>query len=645
VVLVADDLQWADPASVAFLADLERLLDDTPLLAIYVARIPPPALIGGDELALGPLAADEARALITGIAPAADEPAVTAAVDRAAGNPFLLEELGRALREGRPALPDSAVAAAQEQLDRLGELSREIAGQAAVLGHAFEPTAIAWLSARRDTVGVAVAAALDDLCEQRILVADAGEGERLHYRFASPLVREVAYNEIPTGERRRLHAAAAAYLADRAGTDPGELRALAEHWERGGRPERARDAYRAAGDAALSRFAFGEAADALVRAESLTPAAAREPDLLIQAGLALDHTDGPAAESRFRAAAARLPGDDRRRALVFLHLGRLAAARSDNEEAIAKLRAGLAAVADDDVTTRAQLYANLGGLLGYVMNDNETGLELSERAVALLEDTPHRRELAFALGRLGGNYMRAGRWRDQLECNRRNLEIGRELGDLNHQIIAHINLGEVNKSLGEIDEAIEHTEAALALCHRTGSANTRALGLSNLGILLVERGEMTNAEKRLSRGLELGARTGYDRFFYETYAGLSRIHYLRGDLPAAEEWARKSVKVAIASGSEVSEGISLRFLAAARGARGELVQGLFHLRRAHACLAPRDLYEDARTEVVEARLLTLRDEPGDRDRAEALRAGAAATFERLGARLDRARLADPEDLR
>lgn len=639
LILVADDLQWADPASREFLAELERQIDDAAMVGIFVARDPGalwPSPGESMSLALGALPPAAARDLVIGVAPIAEAAAVDRAVERT-GNPLLLEELGRALREGRRSLPDTVVAAAQEQLDQLDDWCREIARRAAVLGGDFNALELAQLADLDTVVTPDTDGAIAELIERGVLTTVVDDEGAVRYRFASPLVRDTAYEMTGAAERTRWHAAAAAFLeaqGDRADPLP-----IADHWERAGDTDRARAALMTAGQRALARFAFDEAATALSRAEALTRTGEVGVDLLMHLGQALESTDGAAAEERYaRAFRETSPGDPRRPQLC-LYLGRRAGARSDNQAARIWYERGLAEIEAADppapVTIRAGLYGNLGSLHGYVMNDNETGLELSERAVALLEGTEHRRELAVALSQLGGNYMRAGRIREQLECNRRNLDIALELADPVAELTARVNLGEAHKSLGEIEAALEHTRIAIGLSRRLGNSAARALALGNLGLLLLETGDLDAAADRTRSALELGKRVGFERFFYESYICLCRVHYLRGENERAEECARKAVGIAIATGSEVIEGITLRFLAAARAARGQRDDALRHLRRAHRCLADRDPMEDARTSVVEARIL------GDSQRRESAR----QTFERLGAQLDLAHLDDERDLR
>src|SRR4029077_1697313 len=84
------------------------------------------------------------------------------------------------------------------------------------------------------------------------------------------------------------------------------------------------------------------------------------------------------------------------------------------QDAIALARRGLALIDEPaEPVLAARLRCTSGWVLGYILGDNEQGRPAVQRAVARLEGTPHLAELASALGALGGNYMRAGRFGDQ----------------------------------------------------------------------------------------------------------------------------------------------------------------------------------------------------------------------------------------
>jgi len=461
----------------------------------------------------------------------------------------------------------------------------------------------------------------------------------------------VAYAQLDEASRQRAHAALAAHL-ERTGAasrrEPARLLVLAQHREAAGDRTGARDAYRAAGEIALSLFAHREASDALLKAEALCD----EPDASLAevCGNALLPLDAAAAAQRYQVAL-ELTTDRIDRARLYQGLGEAAIARSDNATAVACFDTGLALIGSEadldqaDAPVRvlaARLYGGLGWVVGYEIGDHRHGLPQAERAVALLESQGDVAELAHALSRLAANYMRAGRWRDRLRCNQRHLEIANMAGDLGRQLIAHINLGDNYTSLGELDAAAAHTREALALSARTSRLAERALAHNTLGLILADAGDDAGAAEELGEAIRLAGRVGYTRFLSETHCTMARLALRAGDVAGAEEQARSALVLARDSGSAVFEGVALRHLAAIRdraGAGSEEVQELFAA--AGRCVAG-EPYEEARTLAAESKHAERRGRAQD---ASALRERAAAVFRELGASLDLARLEHPDDVR
>jgi tetratricopeptide (TPR) repeat protein len=658
VALLCEDLHWCDDASLQFLDELSRSLESGPLAVIGFGR-DAARPIGGDgrvRVELGPLPDAAAAEIARAIAPAAAPALITELVTRAAGNPFFVEELARELKDRGDApgsLPATVEAVVQARLDRLEPRAREVACAAAVVGREF------WRDAAR--VALAEPAAIDDAeldgllaeLEQRGILSplppSAVDDER--YVFHGALVRDVAYQQLAPRDRRRAHQAVARWLEPRVGAhdrgDPALLAAVAWHRDQGGDAAGAHQAYRRSGERALALFAYREAASALRRAREL--GTEEDPTLLESLGEALANAESVAAgEQAYQAALAAAGADPVRRARLHHKLATCQMRRSDHTGAVDTLRAGLALVAPGDQPTPAALaapavlaalYGTLGWVLGYQLTDNAQGLACSERAVALLEGTVHRRELASALSRLGANYMRAGRFAEQLRCNLRNLAIGEEIGDLDMQITGHINLGVAYATLGRVDDAIVHTRKALELCARTQAVTTAALARSNLAGLLLDRGDLGEAELHLEQAIAAAERAGVRNFLPEAFGFAARIRLASGDLDGAERAARRALEHV--SSPSIDEGIASRILAGVLMRRGRLDDAAAELARARDRLTAEPL-ELARTQVVEARLAAQR---GDAGGAAALRGAAAAELARLGATLDVARLDDVQDLR
>jgi eukaryotic-like serine/threonine-protein kinase len=667
IVVAFDDIHWADAASLEFLAELRRSLDQVPVAILLFARSEPdtPELTLEVDLVLplAPLGDIPSRAIAQRLAPDAPGERIDDIVRRAGGNPFFLEELARDLAEAgdraSSELPAAVELVIQARLDRLPRPGRRLAHAASVVGREFDRASV---RAAVDAIGPmgddVLDRALAELERRQIIAATviAGgsgatppPGGEERYVFHHALTRDVAYAQLDDTTRQRVHAALASHL-ERSGAaarrEPTTLAAMARHRDAAGDRRGARDAYRMAGQLALELYAYREASESLLRAEELQDAP--DPKLAELCGDALFHVNSAAATERFRAAL-ELTRDPIARARLYNKLGSAAANRADYATAVSSFEQGLALLtarldidkADWPIRVlAARLLGSLGWVIGYCIGDHVRGVPLAERAVALLEGGPELLELAHAQSRLAATYMRAGRWHDRLRCNQRHLEIAKAMVDLDRELTARINLGVNYHSLGEIDVALEHTRAALELAMNTGRSAARALVHNNMGVILTDAGLEPQARAHLDEGMRLAERVGYTRFLTEARGTLARLAFRAADFAAAEREARAAFELARAAGSRVDEGIALRLLAGIASELGS--QEVSSLLASALERLDGDQYEMARTWAAEAKHAA---RSGEHERAAARRAQAVAVFESLGARLDIERLDDPADLR
>ncbi|QTR01698.1 AAA family ATPase [Saccharothrix algeriensis] len=226
VVLVLDDLHWADGASVAVWKRLARLVPQLPLLLVGVLRPLPrrddlAALRTGVERLTVPALADAAVVELVGeLAGGAPDPALVALAAGAGGNPLYLVELVEALLRGgaievdatgaarltRADLPESLSAAIADRIGFLSDDVRRVLVAAALLGVAFPVADLAAVLGRRV---VDLLPALQDAT-----VAGVLEDGPAGLSFRHPLVRAALYDEVPAAARGAWHGEAARALAD-----------------------------------------------------------------------------------------------------------------------------------------------------------------------------------------------------------------------------------------------------------------------------------------------------------------------------------------------------------------------------------------------------------------------------------------------
>ena len=656
LLLIIDDAHWADDATLELVQALARGELEAPITLVVLAR--PELLERRPQLGrafrrvmeLGPLPADASLELARQLGLPAGSTEAQAIAGAAEGNPFFIEELVNELQErgaaGRPGLPSTVEEAIQARLDRLGPEEHEALRAAAVLGRTFR---------RRDLLAIldpAPARSLDavlvELEDRRLVFAlppDAGADDR--YAIKHALVRDVVYGELPAAARRGLHEAAARVLeARQEGAEPGvdQLVELARHLEGAEQRAKACGVYQQAGDLSRARAAFGEAHRCYVRARELAGDGAT-PGLLVALAEAATQVGLLDAAQEVLAQALTLTKDqpalatDAARACHAL--AAIAKLRNQWQDAIGLARRGLALIDERaEPVLAARLRCTAGWVLGYILGDNERGLPEVLGAVALLEGTPHLAELANAFGALGGNYMRAGRFRDQLDCNRRNLEIGEQLGAIDLQARAHLNLGVNFQGLGRIEESLAHTRSALAIYERMCATASIALARNNLAysILDAEPADLDQAEPELREAIRLSDLCGGLYFRVEADLTAARICARRGDLHGALENARAGVARAGQSGGTIDQGIARKVLGAMLSLAGAHDEALGELDAALTLLAATDVGEHARVRAEKARAL---DRRGDAAGASAERAEARRVLEQLGAAGDLRHLESP----
>ena len=254
LLVVVDDLHWADVPSLSLLAFLAGELNDARLVVVGTYR--DVEALPGRPLAdtLGALArepvveriplggldrAGVARLIGRTIGGRPAEPLVQAVADRCGGNPFFITELLRLLQSERQLdAPDAAAAARRDipvgvrdvlraRLARLPAQTSTVLMVAAVAGRGFDLDLVEAVTGLEDEAAL-------DAAEAAVLAGLILEDDRAagRYRFAHALVRETIYEDISRARRARLHARVVDALVAVRGPEPGPAAELAYHcWQ------------------------------------------------------------------------------------------------------------------------------------------------------------------------------------------------------------------------------------------------------------------------------------------------------------------------------------------------------------------------------------------------------------------------------
>jgi predicted ATPase len=440
VVLLLEDLHWADRSTRMFVSFLARTMRQERLLVVLTYR--------SDELhrrhPVRPLLAELARleqvrridispfsrsevtevlADILGEAPA--DTLVNRLYDRGEGNALYTEELLAAGLDGRGAPPENLRDAFMLRIEGLSEGAQRASRWIAV-GRRLDEELIAEL----DRVELTdVQSALREAVAEHVLVT--GEDGRLRFRHA--LLREVVYDDLLPGERGEFHLALARALEARMGhgeEQEAELAAaVAGHYAAAGDQPAALRASVQAALAARDVHAYGEAAELAERALELWP---------------------------------RVAGAERQIPLSRVDLLRLAATAhvvaGDRERAEVLLTSALDAVdRDSEVDQYAGLLAQLSRVQ-WSLNRGVEAVETAERALSLVADDDPSPERASLMAWLARTRFLRGRFREACDDGESALAAAIQTGDRHVEGEVLNTLGMAAIGLGQVDQGVELLE-------------------------------------------------------------------------------------------------------------------------------------------------------------------------------------------
>ena len=612
LVMVFDDLQWADSPSRDLIGYLMRSIETEPLLIVGLIRrggtIDPQhplaewmrlqanyrsytsltlrplseqacgvaiqAIFGGEALAPDPLPQD-LRTLyrLTG------------------GNPYFLTEMLRLLvTEGVIAwggvpkprwhwqglsdlqLPETIVMAAQNKLDRLSPPVREIIEQASVIGVEFRVDVLSGMSGK---VEEEIVELLDEAVRRGVL-SDRGLLAGEDYRFYHATLRRVLYNNLPPRMRRDLHARAARSLEKVYQQEPDRIAGpLSNHYEVARELEETFVWSMRAWQAARARWNWADAVQCLERAqrslESLSSkdrnpgdrltmllglgeayssvARVREADLVLNEALALaDALDYKAA-----------------RAAVLLQQGQTRIGLSLYREANDLTKQALEIYrevqdSEGEVLARIQLGA------GEVAMGNYAGIV---PLVGILErEQPPGPVAVIAWGLVGWAHVLQGRYVEGIVALERALEEQERSGDLRQRALVERRLAWAHLNRGAYDKSLELSYKAREDFRRVGDMLGEAQANLSIGLSRIAQGSHGEALEHISRTLDSLRVIGDAHCEAEALWALGRAHSEAGRNAQAAVLFQRSLEMLRVIGDRDDELRVLVDLARLRSAEG-----------------------------------------------------------------------------
>lgn len=536
LLMIVEDLHWADAASVELLRFLVDRLDEHPLMLLLTHR---PAFEAADlatsrtsqtAIRLNALSSNDCEALVSGLFSESSgqipQQLRQFVVDRASGNPFYLEEVVRSLIESRTIYRDGDTWACSEavaildvpltiqglllsRLDRLPNAVRRLTQEASVLGVAFTRGMLEEVVSDPASIDSALESLRDvELIEELggsmsgSMGGSVAQGNlEQRFKFTHAIVHEVVYHNLLVSRRAKLHGLAGAALEKVYGSNPqrlDDIEALGHHFGHSDDPRKGVRYLIEAGDRARRLYANEDAIRHYRRAV----------ECLDDAG-----DDGP----------------DRVAALE--RLGDLLGPTGERDEALEKYEAVLSTFAGkDDSAAQARLYRKIANL-HWETGARGTSLSRIKAGLALLEGASEEIELAHLYHEMGRLSFRSGDNDAAVEWASKALDYARPLlagangaDEARHEAAAviseaHNTLGVAEARRDRPEDAVAEVEKSLEVAEANDLFQIACRGYTNLSVLYSNL-DPGRAIETCQRGLAVAKKIGDLGFQSRLYANL-----------------------------------------------------------------------------------------------------------------------------
>jgi len=602
-VLVLEDLHWADPISLRLTGELAALAADGPLLLLATRRPEPDPGVSGLERALeadadcplrkvelSALPKQSERALARSlVGPNAGEAVIEAMCAGVEGNPLFLEERLSSLVEtgalvrgettwhlsGRVAteVPEVLERLIRSRVDRLGPGPREVITSASVLGPEFGLSALAAVV----EVEAGLATALAELCGTGLLT-EVRQVPETAYRFRHALIQEAIYRGMLRSQRCQLHARAAWGLeAASAGRSEEVAAVLGHHYAAAGETERAVHYLELAADHAVSVLANDEAISSYRSALAVLGPGRPPDELMAKAAVQLRaklayvlhwRSVGGEREARevLREAIGLVDERDSFQAARLLNLlGRMEVENHDYGTALAAFDAAEARLGDrpedqDKAVVALWLEIQLEGraLVYFFNNEPARGAAVLAEVGPVVEGRGGPIQKQYFLTALLRSQLSQARHRvdEQIIATARAaLTAADEVSDDYEPVTRPawpasgwklLDLARCLVLHGDLDEAAERLNAALAIANRVGEAMLQLRCVSMLAVTALRRHDAAAVAALVPRALEAAEATSSPEYVAMAKASLAWLAWREGRFaevgPRAEEalslWAK-----------------------------------------------------------------------------------------------------------
>lgn len=557
LILVIDDLQWADPLSQELLA---LLISDLPTsrILLLTARRPGTASqwlqeAESADLQLPPLTEEESTQMLSVLLGASHIPDKLGemVVERSSGNPLFIEELLRALVESdalkkdegqwqvtedvqRLQLPETLEAVVTSRIDRLSPGAKQALTCAAVVGRNFSIGVLREVARLNDDF----LPVLSEL-EQGEFIEEISPAPNWEYRFQQAIFQEVAYQMLLLERRRQYHDTVGKALE---GLHRDHLEdqyeSLAFHYGRSDNRLKAFDYSLRAGDKAMRLFSTADArnflAEALGSFGELSPA---------------EREEWSAEELRCHQLlgdVATLTGDYPDALREYRHVLEVLYARPTTREPLESSPANALPAAPASDIQAASLKRRIGNVYSRQAEFAESVRWLRE-ALSLVSDEEshaHRHEAARIWGELASVSLRMGRYPEATDQASQGLHLAEQVEGRKVISDCCLILGVIRHGEGDYAAAENFLHRSLQIREELGDLVGIASALNNLGNLCSDRGGYEEAEEFFRRSFEMRAKIGHTEGMSATLVNRGNVAFNLGRYDGASQHYQQALALA-----------------------------------------------------------------------------------------------------
>jgi tetratricopeptide (TPR) repeat protein/class 3 adenylate cyclase len=614
LVLVLEDLHWADEASLAVLRPLIPTLHQLPILLIAVYRpdfapewpISPRyrqvALAGLDDTAQQELL----DTLLAGPVPATIGEQLFA---QTGGNPLFLIAVVKELQERQwlvqtpdgwllaatlDTLPlsDTLDAIIQARIDRLMAASREVLYQAAVIGSEFEHEVLA--AVQSETEQAELTSSVDELTRREFIQATFNLS--LTYAFSHALIHQTVYQKLLDYARRMIHRLVARAIQQLYGEQA--IYRLAHHFYLS---DDRLQAIRYALAAALRAAESGDNPNALRwcnrvleqldtfvthPATELEQEAGATPAQLLQWRIAALEGRGEAQatlganeaaiadyNSALALTAAEAPFSAEQRAALYRKLAIAHHDQSHYPDADAALTAGLALLGGATSVEAGRLHI-WRGMVAVRRGQYEIGLAACQQALTLVQPATLAPDLSKVYNLLGIIYRRQGRSAEAIAVLEKNIALCQQADYKVGLGRAYSNLGCVYQDLGRWAEAIDYGQRSAVLCQRTGDVRQQAPVALDLGEIYRRQGQLDAALAAYREAQQIAEQFAFPEIQGMALVNQTACHLRRHDPVTAQQTLTAGQTILAGAGIDMYKAEVLRYQAEVAWQQGHLSQAM-----------------------------------------------------------------------